>query len=590
MKILASKNFAPQLQGFRARTKNITTFNATAQNFDRYFLNELTWTDWSNELDQFLRGMTDSVIEEALHRQPPETQKYAAGKIIQLLKEKRKYFKDEMMRYYRFLASTIDITGSNEKDQFTILQNADGSVTVQRSQLDSSQKISRIWYQRRFDPRITKEIRIYGLEGDDKFIFKGERSPIRIRVIGGAGNDDFINYGDASNARVYDVSWEQNSFAGTDDFKKTITDDPQNNTYTRLGYRYNSVSASLAVEYSFDGGLFLGPKVKIGKQAFRKEPYASKQVMFITRKMGSAAYHIKYTGEFIKVFGNTDLLLQGDLQLPTVRTLFFGLGNNTEFTETQHGGYKNYLVQYNLANITVAAQNTVNPWLRFRYGPIFQYFKVDANENQNNYAFTEYHASNKSSNSAKWYAGLGIGMDINTKNDDLIPTRGIGLNIYGKSFAGLNSISEPVLETGGHLSLYTDFLSKNHLILSTSFGASKIFGNYEFVQAQYLGFKQNLRGFRFDRFAGRSRAFNNTELRWRFGDDINLGLFRGSLGVVAFNDIGRVWVDNEQSKRWHDGYGWGIWIAPLNRLLIIGSLTYSNEVKNFALVTFGFQF
>ena len=590
MKILASKNFFPQLQGFRAKTKNVTTFNATAQNFDRYFLNELSEADWGNEVDEFLRAMTDSVIEEALRRQPAETQKYAAGNIIQALKEKRKYFKDEMMRYYRFLSSTVSITGSNAKDQFTILQNADGSVTVQQSQSDSAQKVSRILYERKFDPRITKEIRIYGLEGDDKFTFEGQKSPIKIRVIGGPGSDEFVNHGNASNAHVYDVSFEKNSFSGDDNFKKTITDDPENNTYTRLGYRYNSFSASLAVEYSFDGGLFLGPKVKIGTQAFRKDPYASKQVMFITRRIGSAAYHIKYAGDFEKVFGNTDLLVESDLQLPTVRTLFFGLGNNTEFSETQPGGHKNYLVHYNLANVSVAAQNVINPWLRFRYGPVFQYFKVDANENQNNHAFTIYHANNKSIDSARLYAGLGVSMDINTKNDELIPTRGIALNIYGKSLAGLNSISNPVTETGGHLSLYTDFISRNHLILSTSFGASKIFGNYEFVQAQYLGFKQNLRGFRFDRFAGRSRAYNNTELRWRFGDDINLGLFRGSFGLLAFNDVGRVWVENEQSKRWHDGYGWGIWIAPLNRLLITGSLTYSNEEKNLALVTFGFQF
>src|SRR5262249_849520 len=135
MKILASKNLFPQLQGFRAKTKNVTTFNATAQNFDRYFLNELTATDWSTEVDQFLYEMTDSVIEEALQRQPPETQNYSAEKIIRILNEKRKYFKDEMMRYYQFLSSTVSIVGSNEKDQFIILQNADGSVTVQRSQL-----------------------------------------------------------------------------------------------------------------------------------------------------------------------------------------------------------------------------------------------------------------------------------------------------------------------------------------------------------------------------------------------------------------------------------------------------------------------
>jgi hypothetical protein len=590
IKILSSKSRFPQLQGFRAKTKNVTTFNATAQNFDRYFLNELTETDWNNEIDKFLRAMTDSVIEEALRRQPQETQKYAAGKIVQALKEKRKYFKDEMMRYYRFLSGTVSIVGSNKKDEFTVLQNADGSLTVQESELDSSEKKSGVLFERTFDPRITKEIRIYGLEGDDKFTFNGAKSPITIRAIGGPGNDEFISLGNGSNVHVYDVNFEQNSFSGNNDFKKTITDDPENNTYTRLGYRYNSASLGLAIETSVDGGVFLGPRLKIVKQGFRQEPYASKQVFFITRRIGPAAYHVRYNGDFLKALGNTDLLVRADAQLPTTRTLFFGLGNNTEFDESQPGGHKNYRVHYNMVNVSVSAQNTVNSWLRFRYGPVFQYFRAEPSENLNNIAYASYDASNKTGDTARFYGGLGASILINTKNDELIPTRGVDLVVYGKALAGLTPNSHPVSETGGYVSLYTDFISKNHLILSTSFGANKIFGSYEFEQAQYLGFKQNLRGFRFDRFAGRSRAYNNTELRWRFGNDINLGIFRGSLGILAFNDIGRVWIENEASKRWHDGYGWGIWIAPLNRLVIAGSLSYSNEEKNLAFVTIGFQF
>jgi hypothetical protein len=590
MKYLGGKSRFPQLQGFRAKTKNVTTFNFTAQNFDRLFLNELTEADWSNEIDQFLRAMTDSVIDEAMRQQPPEIQKYAARKIAQALKEKRKYFKSEMMKYYRFLSSTVSIVGSNKQDQFTILQNSDGSVTVQKSELENYDKATHPFYERTFDPRVTKEIRIYGLEGDDNFTFKGEKSPIKIRVIGGPGNDEFIDDGKASNVHVYDVNFEQNTFSGTDDFKKTITGNPENNAYTRLGYRYNSVAPGIAIETSLDGGFFIGPKLKIVKQGFRQEPYASKQVFFVTGRIGPAAYHVKYSGDFLKAIGNTDLLVRGDVLLPTTRTLFFGLGNNTQFDESRPGGHKNYRVEYNIANISVSAQNTVNSWLRFRYGPVFQYFRAEPDENQNNSAFASYDANNKAIDTARFYGGIGASILVDTKNNELIPTRGIDGNVYAKALGGLTSNSSPVSEVGGQLSLYTDFISKNHLILSTSFGASKIFGNYEFEQAQYLGFKQNLRGFRFDRFAGRSRAYNNTELRWRFGDDINLGLFRGSLGILAFNDVGRVWVENEQSKRLHDGYGWGIWIAPLNRLVIAGTLSYSNEEKNLAFVTIGFQF
>jgi outer membrane protein assembly factor BamA len=146
-----------------------------------------------------------------------------------------------------------------------------------------------------------------------------------------------------------------------------------------------------------------------------------------------------------------------------------------------------------------------------------------------------------------------------------------------------------VSEVGGHFSLYTDFISKKYLVLASSFGASHIFGNYEIEQAQYLGLMEGLRGYRITRFAGRTRAYNNTELRVNFGE-VNALLFRAPIGLLVFNDVGRVWADEEKSNVWHDGYGGGLWISPLKRVVIAGSMTFSNEEKWLLLVNFGFQF
>jgi len=63
-----------------------------------------------------------------------------------------------------------------------------------------------------------------------------------------------------------------------------------------------------------------------------------------------------------------------------------------------------------------------------------------------------------------------------------------------------------------------------------------------------------------------------------------------SFGLLAFNDVGRVWVDNENSSTWHTGYGGGIWIAPIDRIVFTGTLSYSKEEKNLPWITIGFQF
>src|SRR5207237_3044571 len=110
---------------------------------------------------------------------------------------------------------------------------------------------------------ITKEIRIYGLEDNDKFVVQGGASAIKIRLIGGPGNDEFINNGNARRVLAYDVNFEQNVFSGDQTIRKKISADPQNNNYTRLGYRYDISSPGISFEYSVDGGLFVGPKYKI---------------------------------------------------------------------------------------------------------------------------------------------------------------------------------------------------------------------------------------------------------------------------------------------------------------------------------------
>jgi len=590
-KIVSGKNLVPETQGFREKAKDIRTFNKPARNFDRFFLTSLPEDEWSRQIDEFLNSMTDPVIESALHKQPAEIQKYSAEKIINTLKKRRQYFKDEMMRYYRFLAKTVSITGSNKQEKFTISKKENGTVSVLVNKTDSSGNSSSKLYERTFDPAITREIRIYGLEGDDKFVIQGGGSKIKIRLIGGPGNDEFINNGNGRKLLAYDVNFEQNIFSGDKSIRKKISNDPQNNNFTRIGFLYDRNSLGISLEYSPDGGLFIGPKFKIVKQGFRKEPYSMSHLFAVNKAINSSSYHIKYNVDFVKLFGKTDLLVRSDAKLPTSRTRFFGSGNNTVYDKTKPGEHKYYFARYDLVNVSVMAHDSINPWLQIKYGPVFQYFKLRRKENENRYVSTVYPdgGMSKEKYAGKSFAGGELGLEINTKNDKLIPTRGIDLYIYGRSLAGLNNFSNPVTETGGNLSLYTDFISKKHVVIATNFGASHITGNYELEQAQYLGFKQNLRGFRIDRFAGRSRLYNNSELRFIW-NDFNFGLFRGSFCFLVFNDIGRVWADHERSTLWHDGYGWGIVIAPLNRLVIGASLMYSKEEKNLALINFGFQF
>ena len=572
-----------QLQGLRAEPKNVLSFNWGARNFDRSFLNELSEKKWSNAIDTFLSSVNDSVIESALHKQPAEVQNYHANRIIHVLEEKRQYFKEDMLKYYRFLSKTVSVLGTNDADKISIGENADGSIAVTVKDL----KDSTVSYKRVFDPGVTKEIRIYGLEGNDRFVLDGEGSPIKLRLIGGPGEDVFTNSGQGGKAKVYDVSFENNTVSGKG-FKNKISRDPMNNEYQRVAEYYNSSSLGIKPEYARDGGLFLGLRYRTtNMQGFRKEPYSSKQVLFLTKALANTGWHAGYNGEFISVAKNTDLIFSSDAQLPTVRTNFFGYGNNTEIPKYVNREY--YRIHYSIIGASLMAKHSLAPWLQLSWGPVAQYFKILGEKNKGLYSGTLPSSATDDVYAGKWYTGGEVRAIANTRNNELMPTRGIYFNTYARGWMGMSSQTNNYSEVGADFNFYTDFLYKDHIVLASSFGAHRNFDGFEIPQAEYLGLRQNLRGYRFQRFAGKARAYNNTELRVNFGD-VNFHLFKGPLGVLAFHDVGRVWVSHEESNKWHTGYGGGVWIAPYKKFVLTGMLSFSKEETVLPILIFGFVF
>ena len=127
------------------------------------------------------------------------------------------------------------------------------------------------------------------------------------------------------------------------------------------------------------------------------------------------------------------------------------------------------------------------------------------------------------------------------------------------------------------LSFYASIRLPAIVPFATRVGTSlNLSDNYEFFQASTLGGLTNLRGFRRTRFAGESAFFHNLDLRMRLLT-IRTYLFPAYAGIVAFYDVGRVWVDGEKSNVWYHGYGGGIWLAPYNTAVISVLYAMSRE-------------
>jgi hypothetical protein len=589
--LMAKPWFVPELQGFRANAKNIKTFNRPARNFDRFFLTGIDEKTWSMYVDSFLHAMTDDVIETAMHQQPAEIHSLHMNQIIEKLKKRREYFKGDMMEYYKFISQKVNVVGSNQREQFTITKNDDGSVHVISNKIDKDEKVTFKLYERTFDPHVTKEIMIYGLGGEDRFIIEGGYSPIRIRLIGGSGNDEFINNGGHAKVMLYDAVFEKNVVSGNPGIINKISKDPQVNRYNRFDFKYNYVSPSLSAAYNIDDGIFLGAHVEVLRQGFRKEPYKNRQYISGVRAFKTGALRFKYEGDWIGLIGHEDLIMRGDFRAPVNVTNFFGYGNESVFVNNTKDDELFYRVRYNFIDFSMLMRRQLQSWMRVNYGLGYQFFDVETKSNKGKFvSMTPQNGLDSATlYKAKSFLGAHLKLDINSKNNKALPTRGFTMDLNIRPMFGLTNESHNILKTDIDMRVYASLFNFPRLVLATRVGWGKNYGKFDFPQAYYLGGTENLRGYRRDRFAGRSMLFNNTEIRIRVVN-FNTYLFPGSLGLLVFNDVGRVWMDHENSKDWHVGNGVGLWVAPIQRFVFAFHLTRSKEEKAMPYVSFGYQF
>jgi hypothetical protein len=311
--------------------------------------------------------MTDAVIEKALAQQPPEIRHLSTDKIITILKERRKYLAAETMEYYRSLAEVVDITASDKAELFDITRNDDGSILLQVFKAKEGETGDKL-YERTFTAQDTREIRLYGFDGSDKFIVKGNNDKIKIRMIGGDGEDSFENTASSADGGiVYDEKKGNNTLTGK--INKKLKNDTIANYYNPIYYKYNLVIPFISVVFNPDDGVYLGGWMKIIRHGFRKTPYKNSHTITLNHALASKAFNIRYNAEFIGIIGmKTDLLFETDIKAPSVPN-FFGYGASTIYDKSKPDKFRYYRARYNLGDISLLLRRNFSEKVIMTIGP-----------------------------------------------------------------------------------------------------------------------------------------------------------------------------------------------------------------------------
>jgi hypothetical protein len=131
-------------------------------------------------------------------------------------------------------------------------------------------------------------------------------------------------------------------------------------------------------------------------------------------------------------------------------------------------------------------------------------------------------------------------------------------------------------EYGGFDGQLAAYLGSPRVQLAVRAGGRKLWGDYAWFDAASIGGVNN-RGYRSRRFSGDSSLYGTASLRGWLGD-VGLKVIALRVGLVGFGDVGRVWVDGEDSKTWHSSLGGGLLVQPLGSPFTL-NLTAANSTE-----------
>lgn len=579
-----SKRLLPFLRGFKNEYSAVNWLSHSARDFDRFFLNKLDESNWDSSIVNFQSRITDEVIDKAVKKLPPEIYAIDGETIKSKLRDRRDALGKAGKDYYKFLSKEVDIVGTNKKEYFKITSEGKNLVVNVYKRNSDTDSFS-VMYNRTFDPNVTKEIRLYGLNEDDIFdIDENVKSPIKVRIIGGLGKDTFDLKGNVANY-VYDYAPGKNHIINDKKTHNKITDKLDVNRYDPTNHQYNEVRfPKINLGYNAEDFLMVGVGFTRKTFAFRKEPYASFQKLQTLVSTYRGSYQINYSGEFNERLAGNDILVNARLVNPVMNN-FFGLGNET----VNEKGRDFYRVRYNNISADVLLRKRIGNLLSVSLGPTYYYYWNHLKDNEgkilNNPSFVG--LDSVSVYQKKHYLGGKLNMTLDFIDNVLLPTRGIYWATELSSVGSLRKNSQSVTKIESNMTVYASLRDPAMTVAVFKLGAGHIFNReFEYFQALNLGQNNYLRGFRKNRFSGSSMLYTSLEIRQKLFKSHSYAL-PGDFGLVGFTDVGRVWMKGENSKKWHSSVGGGFYFTPFDLILLSFTAAYSKEetLLNFTLGT-----
>lgn len=573
--------FINQFGKYDTEITDLDWFNRSAANLDRVLVQSCGRQEWIKQAELLQKAITDEVINEAFSRLPEEAQGTTTNEIIENLKGR----KDNLVKFateYYDLISEIGIMTGTDKDDFIDVERLENGDTHIRISRNKDGKREEVVSERTFRKMETDEIWVYGLDDEDQFFVKGEKKPgIKVRLIGGQNNDVYT-LSQGAGIRVYDYKSKKNRIEENRGGKIFRTDNYQINVFDKNHKIIHKKNLLPYVGYNPDNGVILGVQTSFTKNGLVRKPFTTKHSISAGYFFATGGFEAAYSGEFAHPEFKYNFLAGADYSSAKNTINFFGFGNETRNSDDVYSrDYNRIRVESFGAEAGLVRRTLYGS--TFTYKALFEGVEVEATPAR---FISEAFSENEDFFDQMFYAGLEGAYSYESLDSRINPARGLIFHLTAGGKLNLKETGRHFYYVNPFLEVYTPLTANERLVLNPRMQSQLNFReDFEFYHAATLGGKTGLRSFRHERFTG-TRAFAaGTDLRYNF-KTLKNNFLPVQVGVLAGYDLGRVWMNEEHSEKWHHSYGGGLWLAIAEAAAGEVNLFHGKEGFRFS---FGFQ-
>lgn len=542
---------------------NVKKFNTLGYALDVALTQKSGEDVWLEQARYLKIHLTDQLINSAFSALPKEIQDGGIQEIKRKLINRRNQIEDIAHRYYLSLQETPVITGTNNDDRFVFGEDETGNLHLQIYNSNSD----RPYFDRHYSSKYTKEIWLYGLDGND--LFEGNRPTNRIKllVIGGKGINEY-DFAHKEKIKVYESRSQKERLADSLSIKMVYPSNEENALkydYKKLSYKKLSVTPIGL--YDSDLGINLGTSIAYAIYGFKRVPYTQWHQLGFDYING-----FTYQGIFPDYDGKRSFHLSAFIGSPAYFSNFFGYGNLT----TRNKDEKNKFNRVHLEKyaVTPAFYYQIDQDQLFNIAGSFEIDKVDNPKSRDRYINQIYNDDDDIFDT-KFFVDLNARYVLDKKTRYVISKYKVDLSTGGT--LNLGDMSRFVPYAKANLSVNVHLIS--HLSFATEVNAKALFSDkYDFFQSATT----ELRGFRNNRFIGKQSFYQFSEFRWDMGE-LNNNFTPVEYGLFSGVDYGRVWYPGEDSNKWHSSYGGGFWLTLFREYTGKLSFFASNDDQRFML-------